>query len=69
MKLYNITKGTKIYVHCTDGSKYVVFDHLDGMYSYCLSEKGAVCHLSAGTPLVKFADGYRIDNDDIKLSN
>jgi hypothetical protein len=60
MKLYDIPEKSKIYTEASDGSTYVIFDHIDGMYSYCVTEKGAVVHLSASTPLVGFEDGYKI---------
>jgi len=53
--------GVKIYCDCSDDSKYIVFHHVDGMYSYCITEKGAVVHISAMTPLKPKDDGYEID--------
>ena len=61
MKLYDIKKGRKIYIECSDGSKYIVFDHIDGMYSYCTTQKGGVVHLSASSPLKNYKDGYKIE--------
>lgn len=61
MKLYDLEKGAKILADLSDGSQYVTFDHLDGMYSYCVSEKGGVFHLAAHTPLKKEGDYYLID--------
>ncbi len=60
IELYDITMKSKIYISCSDKSKYVIFDHLDGMYSFCLSEKGNPVHLSASIPLVAYKDGYKI---------
>lgn len=60
MELYEIKKGSRIYADLSDGSKYLVFDHLDGMYSYCKTEKGGVTNLSRFTPLVEYKDGYKI---------
>lgn len=37
-------KGIKIYVECSDGSEYINFFHIDGMYSYCKSEKDNVTY-------------------------
>lgn len=59
-KLYEIKKGSKIYADLSDDSKYIIFDHLDGMYSYCKTEKGGIVHLSGSTPLEEFEDGYKI---------
>lgn len=54
-------KDIKIFCEVSDGSKYVVFGHIDGMYSYCTSEKGEVVHLAAMTPLIEVEGGYKID--------
>ena len=61
MKLYQIPKEFIIYAKCSDDSSYLIFKHLDGAYSYCLSEKGNVIHLSNNTPLIKFENGYKIE--------
>jgi hypothetical protein len=59
MKLYEIPKKSKIYEEVSDGSSYFIYDHLDGMYSYCVSEKGGVCHLGRMQELVEYKDGYK----------
>ena len=59
MKLYEIPRNSKIYEEVSDGSKYFIFDHLDGMYSYCVSEKGGVCQLGASQELIEYKDGYK----------
>lgn len=64
MKLYDIPKGSKIYESCSDGSEYFIYDHEDGMYSYCITEKGAIVHLGMCQPLVKFEDGYKFDKEN-----
>lgn len=54
-------KGIKIFVSgISDRSKYILFYHVDGMYSYCKTEKGGTIHLSVMTPLKKIKDGYKI---------
>lgn len=64
IRLYDLPqrakKRPKIYCDASDGSKYIEFDHLDGMYSYCVTEKGGVVHLAGTAPLKKFKDGYKI---------
>lgn len=67
MKLYELpaNSGIKIFEKCTDGSEYVEFHHLDGAYSYCVTEHGGVVHLLAGTPLVKTEQGYEIVKENI----
>jgi hypothetical protein len=64
VKLYDLRQGAKIKCECDDGSSYVIFDHVDGMYSYCETEKGSVMHLCATTPLKKELGYYLIDQDD-----
>lgn len=64
-KLYEAPRKSVIAVDgISDGSRWLLFHHLDGMYSYCTTEKGEVAHLSAVTPLVKSnktIDGVKID--------
>ena len=43
MKLYEVPKKTWIKL---DGVIYF-FDHIDGMYSYCKTQKGDVFHLAS----------------------
>lgn len=64
MRLYSIPEKSKIYAEVSDGSTYFIFDHLDGMYSYCVTEKGNIVHLYRGTQLEKFKDGYKLKPDD-----
>ena len=47
MKLYDIPERSKIVCKVSDGSKYIIFDHIDGAYSYCETEKGGIVHLNA----------------------
>jgi hypothetical protein len=61
LKLYDIAQESKILCEVSDGSKFVIFHHLDGAYSYCTSEKGGIIHLSGSTPLVPVSNGvYKI---------
>lgn len=64
MKLFDLQKGSKIIADCSDGSKHIVFDHVDGMYSYCTTENGAIVHLRAGQLLEKVEDGmYKLTTE------
>lgn len=52
-----------------DVDGWVEFDHIDGMYSYCVAFTGdgaelGVCHLKAWTPLVEVEGGYRVADDE-----
>ena len=63
MKLYEIPQGSRIKAETTnDAGKlgdYVIFHHLDGMYSYCTVEgTDEVCHLSANQELKLSNEGY-----------
>jgi len=55
MKLYEAPKGIRIVEKLSDDSEYLTFDHIDGMYSYCTTEKGGVIHLSASTPIEPYS--------------
>jgi hypothetical protein len=71
MKLYDLPQRRdprpKIYGLTPNGHEdgWVEFDHLDGMYSYCVAYDGegndlGICHLAGFTPLEPDGDGYRI---------
>jgi len=60
MKLFQIPRKSKVYCSASDGSEYVVFEKIDGMYSLCVTEKGAIVHLGASTDLEKHQDGYKL---------
>ncbi|PVB24450.1 hypothetical protein [Mycobacteroides abscessus] len=71
MKLYELpdrqNPRPKIYGLNPNGHKngWVEFDHIDGMYSYCVAFDGlgnrlGPVHLKAWTPLEPFEDGYRV---------
>jgi hypothetical protein len=60
IRLYEIPEESKIFGECSDGSTFLTFKHLDGLYSYCITEKGGVINLSGGTPLKVTEGGYII---------
>lgn len=66
MRLYDIPRKSKIYEESTDGSTYFTYHHPDGMYSYCVTEKGGVVHLGMMQPLVVYKDGYKFASEDGK---
>lgn len=73
MRLHELKKGAKIYesVGSMVGKIWkgtdpetdpVIFDHVDGMYSYCYlqSDPTIVAHISATAPMMEYKDGYKI---------
>ena len=58
MKLYEIPKKSIIDCECDDGSTYITFNHLDGMYSHCTTEKGGTVHLGTHTELELQENGH-----------
>ncbi len=59
MTLHDIPHNSKIYEGVSDGSTFFTMHHPDGMYSYCVSERGGLCHLYAFQELVPFEDGFK----------
>ena len=57
IKLYEAPQKIKINLEASDGSKHIIFHRIDGMYSFCTTEKGAPVHLYANAELVKKDDG------------
>lgn len=60
VKLYELPRdqGIRIKAETYEGDKkigdFIIFHHIDGMYSYCTEEStGKVCHLSASVELVR----------------
>ena len=60
MRLYEIPNRSTIHCEASDGSTFIIFHHLDGMYSYCETEKGNVVHLWASTEIEKDGDDYKL---------
>lgn len=66
MKLYEIPKGSRIKAETSDENgklgDFIIFDHIDGMYSYCWTEgkPEKICHLGASTELKKVDDYYEL---------
>lgn len=63
-RLYELPEhqGVKLYIE----DKVIVFDHLDGLYSYCRidGDKEKVVHINACTLFEEYKDGYRYASDD-----
>ena len=51
-------EGIKIFCDCSDGSTYILFYHVDGMYSYCKTENGGTVHPSVMAPIKEVEGGY-----------
>lgn len=51
-------KNTKLYI---DG-KVIIFDHIDGFYSYCWLEedKSKIVHIKATAKFKEHKDGYKL---------
>ena len=68
-RLYELDRGAKIYGLEPDGDKHgvVIFDHLDGMYSYCyvLGHKDKIVHLGVTTEFVKHKDGWKLKEEGV----
>lgn len=67
MKLYEIPRESRIKAETTNnkGDKigdFIIFHHLDGMYSYCSIEgkEDKIVHLSVGQELKKTDDYYEL---------
>lgn len=64
MKLYDLPRKSKIYCNCTDGSRYLIYDHPDGMYSYCVTEKGNIVHLALWMDVTPTGGAYKIGSEE-----
>lgn len=64
-KLYELPEyqNVKLYI----GNYVVIFDHLDGLYSYCWLEedKNKVVHIKATAEFEKYKDGYKIVEESV----
>ena len=49
MKLHEVPKNSIIYEECTDGSTWLKFKKIDGIYSVCITEKGNIVNLGINT--------------------
>ena len=67
-RLYELPeyKNIKLYID----NKIVIFDHIDGFYSYCWLEndKTKLVHIKATTLFEKYKDGYKFieENNNVK---
>jgi len=62
MKLYKVPNKTWVRV-IDDGDHIdeVFFDHIDGAYSLCYTERGMPCHYSATTEVEIISDSRNIN--------
>ena len=58
-KLYELPEHKNIKLYFDD--QVVIFDHIDGMYSYCWLEedRSKIVHIKAWTLFKKYKDGYK----------
>jgi len=54
MKLFEVPRET--WVKVLQNEKLYFFDHLDGMYSYCLDENKEIAHLACWTEVEVTSD-------------
>jgi len=59
-KLYELPAHQNIKIYIDD--KIIIFDHIDGFYSYCWLEEDEkqLVHIKATTLLEEYKDGYKI---------
>ena len=59
MKLYQLPERQNIKLYIDN--QVIIFDHIDGMYSYCWLEedKSKIVHIKNGIELVEYKDGYK----------
>lgn len=69
-RLYELPErqNTKLYFEDENKNKIVViFDHLDGLFSYCWLEedKSKLVHIKATTSFRKYKDGYKYVKENL----
>lgn len=59
LRLYELPEHQNIRLYI--GGTTVIFDHLDGLYSYCYidGDESKAVHINACTLFEKYNDGYR----------
>lgn len=62
-RLYELPEHQNIKLYIED--KVIIFDHLDGLYSYCWLEKdkSKIVHIKATTVFIEYKDGYKLVGD------
>lgn len=58
-KLYELPEYENVKLYFDD--QVVIFDHIDGMYSYCWLEedRSKIVHIKAWSLFEKYKDGYK----------
>lgn len=59
-KLYELPEHQNVKLYIDD--MIVIFDHVDGLYSYCYLEEdeNKIVHINACTEFKKYKDGYKM---------
>lgn len=70
-KLYQLPEYQNVKLYFDDNIEnkkdiVVIFDHIDGMYSYCWLEedRSKIIHIKAWTLFKKYKDGYKYVESD-----
>ena len=71
-KLYELPEYKNIKLYFDDNIEnikdiVVIFDHIDGLYSYCWLEedKTKIVHIKATTEFKKYKDGYKYMESEV----
>jgi len=61
-KLYELPQHKNIKLYKVIDNLVVIFDHIDGLYSYCWLEedKTKLVHIKATTLFEEYKDGYKL---------
>jgi hypothetical protein len=63
-KLYEVPRETWVSM-TKDVNTLFYFDHIDGMYSYCVNKEGDIIHIGASTPVFIHPE-LQLDSPEVK---